>query len=104
MTLAESLHEAYITRNEIMSPADIAEHIQEHEFESGVEYDAATILRSIREAGEQFVDSMRDNENDTFNDGDITADERDENIARWEAMRPSTIRQKAINAMINPAN
>ncbi len=101
MTLAESLHEAYITRNEIMSPTDITEHIQEHEFESGVEYDAATILRSIREAGEQFVDSMRDNEHDTCNDGDITADERDENIARWEAMRPSTIRRKAINAMIN---
>lgn len=88
MTLTDILYDAFLSCGEILPASTIAEIIQAHEFESGTENDAATILKALREAGERFVDSMQENEHDT------------DRLAYWEAMRPSVVRRKAIEVMV----
>lgn len=90
MTLTDILHDAFLNCGEILPASDIARIIQEYEFESGTEHDAATILKSIRDAGEQFIDSMQENGHDT------------DCLAQWEAMRPSVVRRKAIEVIVAP--
>lgn len=89
MTLTDTLHDSFLSSGEILPPADIARIIQEYEMWNGVEYDAATILGATREAGERFVDSMVQNEHDK------------EQVAKWEAMRPSTVRRSAILKIVS---
>jgi hypothetical protein len=109
MNLTDTLHDAFLSSGEILPPADIARIVQEHEMWNGVEYDAKTILRATREAGEQFVDSKVQNEHDTeqeVKDGmyqGYPIDPIEQRVAKWEAMRPSTVRRLAILAIATSA-
>lgn len=87
-TLVNILHDKFLYCGEILPASDVARIIREHEFTDGIEYDAQTILASIREASEKFVDSKIDNETD------------ESQWAKWEAMRPSVMRQKQIEKIL----
>lgn len=97
MKLTAILHDSFLHSGEILPASDIAQIIQEYEFESGTEHDAATILKAIRDAGERFVDSMQENERETENEA------RNDRLAYWEAMRPSVVRRAELEATINRA-
>lgn len=107
MTLTDTLHDSFLSSGEILPPADIARIIQEHEMWNGVEYDAATILSATREAGERFVDSMVQNEHDTEQEvkggmyQGFPINPLAERVAKWEAMRPSTVRRSAILKIVS---
>lgn len=107
MTLTDTLHDSFLSSGEILPPADIARIIQEHEMWNGVEYDAATILSATREAGERFVDSMVQNEHDTEQEvkgglyQGFPIEPIEQRVAKWEAMRPSTIRRSSIVSLIS---
>ena len=108
MTLTETLYDAFLSCGQILPASDIARIIQEYEFNSDTEHDSKTILKAIREAGEQFVDSMKENERDTENevrDGLYCGhpiEPLDDRLAYWEAMRPSVVRRKAIEVIVAP--
>lgn len=106
MRLTEILHDAFLTCGEILPAAHIAQIIWEYEFNSNTEHDAETILCAIRDAGEQFVDSMQGNTSDGYNyEGRHRETETayQEELDRWEAMRPSVVRRKAIEVIATPA-
>lgn len=86
--LADALHDKFIQCGEILPSSDIARIIREIEFWDNVEFNAKTILTATREAGERFVDSMLDNETD------------ESQWPKWEAMRPSVVRQKQIEKIL----
>ena len=94
-TLTDILHDKFLSCGEILPAADIARIICEHEFDLEVELDAQTVLASVREAGERFVDSMVQNEHDTEEavaDGlycGFPIDPLEARVAKWENMRPS---------------
>lgn len=105
-TLTTHLHDAFLHCGEILPLADIAREVHESEAFAGVEYDAQTVLASVREAGEMFVDSMVQNEHDTETaviNGlycGFPIDPLEVRVAKWEAMRPSVIRQKQIEELL----
>lgn len=109
MTLTDTLHDTFLSSGEILPAADIARIVQEHEMWNGVEYDAETILRAIREAGERFVDSMVQNEHDTEQEvkggmyQGFPIDPIEKRVAKWEAMRPSAIRRSSILSLVQSA-
>lgn len=86
--LADAIHDKYLQCGEILPASDIARIIRDIEFWDNVEFDAKTILTATREAGERFVDSMIDNEPD------------ESQRPKWEAMRPSVVRQKQIEKIL----
>lgn len=107
MTLTDTLYDSFIASGEILPASDIARIVQEHESWNDTEYDDQAIRRSVREAGERFVDSMIDNEHDTeqsVRDGmyqGFPIAPLNERVAKWEAMRPSTIRRASILAIVS---
>lgn len=87
--LADAIHDKYLQCGEILPASDISRIIRDIEFWENVEFDAVTILTATREAGERFVDSMLNNETD------------ESQWAKWEAMRPSVMRQKKIEKILS---
>ena len=108
--LIETLLDRFLTSGEILPAAYVAETIQRHETDNGVEFTPEEILRATRAAGEEFVDSMVSNEHDTeecVTDGlydGYPIDPLETRVARWEAMRPSTVRRAAIAATLATAH
>jgi len=104
--LTDYLHDAFLHCGEVLPAADIARKTREIEFDLEVEFDAQTVLASVREAGERFVDSMVQNEHDT--EEAVTGgmycgcpiDPLDVRVAKWERLRPSAIRQKQIEKFL----
>lgn len=103
--LTNHLHDAFLRCGEILPAADIARMTREIECNLEVEFDAQTVLASVREAGELFVDSMIQNEHDTETaviDGlycGFPIDPLEVRVAKWENMRPSAIRQKQLEKL-----
>ncbi len=109
MNLTDTLHDAFLSSGEILPPADIARIAQEFEFWNNIEHDNETLLRAIREAGERFVDSMVQNEHGTEQEvrgglyQGFPINPIEQRVAKWEAMRPSTVRRLAILAIATSA-
>lgn len=104
--LIESLREFHLSCGEVVTGYHAAQWVCDYETDNGLEFTPQEILRAIRESGEQFVDSMQENEMDTescvkngFYDGH-PIDPLETRLSRWEAMRPSTIRLAAIRSII----
>lgn len=103
--LQEFLHDKNMSCGEILKLADIADDIHRMERDAGVIYTEAELLTAWREAGETFVDSMQGNTADGYNyEGRHreTETEYQEELNRWEAMRPSVVRRKQIESIPMP--
>ena len=100
--LTDALRDLHMSCGEIITGYHAAQFIRDHETDNGLEFTPQEILRALRESGEQFVDSMQENEMDTescVKDGlyyGHPIDPLETRLSRWEAMRPSTIRLAAI--------
>lgn len=99
MNLTDYLHDKFLYNGEIASGAYLARLIQDFESDNDVEHTDAEVIRAVRSAGESFVDSMQDNENEPRMP-EITEEERAERLAHWEAMRPSVARRRQLTSLL----
>lgn len=86
--LASLLHDKYLHCGEILPHSDVARFVRDFEFEHGLELSAAAILDTVRAAGDRFIDSMLENEED------------ETNWPKWEALRPSAVRKAQIEKIL----
>jgi hypothetical protein len=94
-SLESQLKDLFFSQGE-MSTRCIADLVLQCESFYGVHFTDTEVLVATRNAGESFVDSMIDNEYETTCQDLAPIEQR---VAHWEAMRPSTIRRKHLEAL-----
>jgi hypothetical protein len=101
--LEACFHEDFISSGEILPSEYIAETVAEFEKENACVLSPEDIHRALWNAKDSFVDSMQGNVQDGYNyEGRHreTETEYEEELARYEAMRPAKVRQAEVQAMV----
>ena len=94
--LISILHDKSLDQGQTLEAYCIADIVMDVERSERVEFTPSEILEASRDASERFVDSMIQNEYDTQESDYDDIAPLEERVARWEAMRPSVVRRKAI--------
>jgi hypothetical protein len=94
--LISILHDKCLDQEQTLEAYCIADIVMDVERSERVEFTPSEIIEASRDAGERFVDSMIQNEYDTQESEYDDIAPLEERVARWEAMRPSIVRRKAI--------
>lgn len=96
-SLASYLHDEFVGCGEILPAAAIAQIITDCEFDSGTQFTEKEILVAVREAQNLTCESYIGN---AYDSTDWTQEQRDQEIAKWEAQRPKRVREKQVAAIL----
>lgn len=88
--LQETLNELMMDAAETLTPADVINDIIDIEEHHGIRFTDRQIVRACNAAANDMVDSYVAN---AFQTTEIDKEERDRQVAYFEAMRPSTKRR-----------
>lgn len=99
-SLSAYLHDEFVGCGEIPDAGHIARLISDCEPDFLSQLTDEEILVAVHSATDSTCDSYIENANDST---EWTQDERDEEIAKWEALRPKRIREKQIAEILSAA-
>ena len=103
--LADMIHDKNLSSGEIWKLSDLTRDIYEMERDGGFTFTGEEILTAWRDAGERFVDSMQTNTFDGYTyecRHRETETEYQEELDRWEAMRPSVVHMAQVSRATFP--
>jgi hypothetical protein len=92
-SLSSYLHEEFVECGEVLPAASIAQIVTDCEFDGGTQFTEREILIAVREAQNLTCESYIGN---AYDSTDWTHEQREREIAKWEALRPKRIREKQI--------